>query len=178
MAFPTAFGDDHPGARIALMANYYFDASAAVKRYVLEAGTAWVDDIVAADDEDEHGRPAHLIAFVNVGIVEVIAAFARRQRMGELSPKHRDALTSAFLHDVHRRYVPLAVSEEILRHAIELVARRDLRAYDAIHLASANALNQQLTSAGLSAITFVSADQSLCRAATSEGLDVHNPNES
>lgn len=51
-----------------------------------------------------------------------------------------------------------------------------MRAYDALHLASAPEVHLRLTSAGLPPLTFLAADDRLLGAATAEGLPVDNPN--
>ena len=52
----------------------------------------------------------------------------------------------------------------------------ELRGYDAVQLASALEANRLRQNNGLSAITFVSADNNLNSAATAEGMAVDNPN--
>jgi hypothetical protein len=51
-----------------------------------------------------------------------------------------------------------------------------LRGYDAVHLAAATTLNRQRLALGLGAVTLVSADAELNRAAVAEGLLVEDPN--
>ncbi|NOT59076.1 MAG: nucleic acid-binding protein, partial [Acidobacteria bacterium] len=51
-----------------------------------------------------------------------------------------------------------------------------LRGYDAVQLAAALEENDELMSFGLPALTLVSADAELNKAAQAEGLNVENPN--
>ena len=54
--------------------------------------------------------------------------------------------------------------------------KHGLRAYDAVQLAAAIALNGQRLAAGTSAVTLISADQELNAAAATEGSSFDDPN--
>ncbi len=155
------------------MSNYYFDTSAVVKLYVSEAGSTWVERIVSQRDENGF---VHTIAFVKIGIVEAAAALTRRQRMGDITLPERNQLYTSIMRDSERRYVTLSVSDDLILLAAELTQRHPLRGYDAVHLAGAVSLNQQLKAAHLVGLTFVSADEVLCDVARTEGLIAENPN--
>ncbi len=157
------------------MADYYFDTSALVKLYVSEIGSEWVASIL--DAVGPSGGLLHKIAFSKIGIVEVAAAVARRERMGEISVEQRLILYARFLRDSQRRYIMLGLTDTILYSAARLTQRVALRSYDAVHLAAAVALNKQLTSYKLAPLTFVSADEQLCRVAALSGLAADNPND-
>lgn len=152
------------------MGTYYLDSSAIVKLYVAEPGSDWVESLVMARGAD--GRPAHVAALSAIGVVEVAAAVARRRREGHLDADRQRAVMSAFLDDCEHRFLTLTVLDDQLRLAVDLVHRRPLRGYDAVHLAAALDLDRHLRQAGLPAVTFVAADAALCRAAAAEGLDV------
>jgi predicted nucleic acid-binding protein len=154
------------------MSNYYFDTSAVVKLYVSEAGSAWVERIVSQRDESGF---THTIAFVKIGIVEAAAALTRRQRMGHITLAERNQLYASFMRDAEHRYVTLPVTEDLLVLAAESTQRHLLRGYDAVHLAGALKLKQQLAAAHLPDLAFVSADEMLCDVARAEGLIAENP---
>lgn len=156
------------------MTHYYFDTSAIVKLYLPEAGTRWVGDIF--QKRGTNGNALHVIAFSKVAVVETSAAIARLSRMGVLSASRRNELYDLFLDDATHRFSSLAVDDAVVRHAAELTQRHPLRGYDAVHLASALALNRILTREQLAPAIFVSADDVLCAAAAAEGLQVENPN--
>ena len=61
--------------------------------------------------------------------------------------------------------------------ACTLLERHPLRAYDAIHLATALSAQRFLDAQGYSPLTFVSADDRLNRAAAAEGLPIDDPNQ-
>jgi predicted nucleic acid-binding protein len=63
-------------------------------------------------------------------------------------------------------FVRVALVPSILRHATRLVALHPLRAYDAVQLASALAVEQALGEP----LTFAAADRALNSAAAAEGL--------
>ena len=156
------------------MASYYFDTSAVIKLYVAEAGSEWIENIVNQRAGNDF---VHAITFVKIGIVETAAALTRRQRMGDITLAERDQLYASFMQDVERRYLTMAASDDLLLLAAELTQQYLLRGYDAVHVAGAISLNQQLVAAHLPALTFVSADAMLCDVARARGLKAENPNE-
>ena len=79
------------------MSTFYFDSSGIVKLYIPEPGSAWVKFLVNAKTA-EHGWE-HEIAFAKVGIVEVAAAMAKRERMRDITLGERDVLVANFLGD-------------------------------------------------------------------------------
>lgn len=146
----------------------YFDSSALVKRYLAEIGSAWVQARCA--------DPNRVIAIVNLGHLEISAAFAGKLRGNFLTQdEHRTART-ALTADFRRQYQVLPVTDQRLTTAIDLTTRHRLRGYDAMHLAVAMLLNQALTNRLLPPLTFVAADNDLLDAASAEGLAVVNPN--
>ena len=156
------------------MGVYYFDASALVKLYIPERGSEWVDQIVNA----YYGNGfTNTIAIAKVGIVEVAAAFARRYRMGDVSRKQWHNLYGSLMRDALERFETLLADDVLVWEAATLTKSHPLRGYDAVHLATALVLNRKLLRAGLSGLTFVSADKTLCKAAEAEGLRVVNPDE-
>jgi predicted nucleic acid-binding protein len=149
---------------------FYLDASALVKRYLAERGSAWVVSLCA----DEN---ATAVAIANIGIIEVAAAFAAKRRGHFLSDPDYDAILSELLDNAQTRYWLVAISQIVMDHAIALTRRQKLRGYDAVHLACALALNKPLLDSGLPSLTFVAADDDLLAAAEAEGLPTENPNQ-
>lgn len=147
----------------------YFDSSALVKRYLVETGTAWVQNWCA--------DPNRTVAIAEIGLVEIAAAFAGKLRGGFISSKaYQDARTDLTT-DAQDEYVLVSIDRLIVTDAIELTARHRLRGYDAIHLACALRLNQALIAHQLPALAFISADADLLAAATAENLATDNPNQ-
>lgn len=156
------------------MASFYFDSSALVKYYIIESGTEWVRNLIDGRLDKEW---ANTISTSALTWAEVISAFAKRYRMGDISTHLYRALTARFLREARLRYGRLKVNDAVIEAAVELIQRHPLRAYDAVQLATALILNSALIADQLPPLTFVSADNVLCKAARAEGLPAENPNE-
>jgi uncharacterized protein len=132
--------------------NAYFDTSALVKLYLAEDGS---DQAMTLFDAAE-------VAIVNaLAFVEVRAALAAAVRAGRLHP---DALATA-KEDLQTLRETFAVIDPggVLDAAADAAERYALRAYDAVHLASALAV-------AASDLVFVSWDADLSAAAARAGL--------
>jgi len=116
--------------------TFYLDSSALVKRYTVEAGTGWVRSLCA--------QPDHIIAVALIGMVEVTAAVAGKLRSGRLDQATADVILDSLKADAVDQYSLLGVDQYAVNEAMELVLRRRLRGYDAVHLASALRLNRSL----------------------------------
>ncbi len=140
----------------------FCDTSAILKRYVPDAGAGAVSDL------DER------LVVSDLSVVEVPSAIWRKQRMGELAPEDASVLVAAFGHDVRGgtyeapRYATVALGAEVLAHAAALLPRHELRAGDAIQLASAITARASLEFCD----TFATFDRRLGIAATAEGFSV------
>lgn len=135
----------------------YLDTSALVKLYVDEEGATAVRSAVAQ---------AELIATSAIAYVEARAAFARRRWEGGLSAGGHLSLTRDLERD-WSRYLTIEVAVPVIRDAARLAARHRLRAYDAVHLASARTVASRVPGAFI----FASWDAVLERAAAREGLE-------
>ena len=151
------------------MSHYYFDSSALVKRYVIETGTDWVNNLYADSDQT--------IYLARVSGAEVIAALFRRVRMGDLLPVDADRVATQFKADFRARYQVVEVTAKVVDSAMALAEQYILRGYDAIQLAAALELNLVRTSLSLSPITFVCADNQLNEVARTVGIQIENPND-
>lgn len=116
----------------------FVDASALVKRYVRERHSVHVRRLVAAGP----------IAISRLSEVEVPSALSRLVRDRRLSQRSRDRATAAFVTDVASWHV-VEITADVTAVARMLVHRYDLRAGDAIQLASAIWLRQALPLSGL-----------------------------
>jgi len=152
------------------MTTYYLDTSALIKRYVDEIGSDWLRATLA-------GQLPPSIIIVHLAVVEVTSALRRRLREGALTQRDYVQAQNAFRADCLNDYEIVTVIGETLDKANHLLEQHPLRAYDAVHLASALIANQQLLANKLAPLTFLSADDRLNRAAVAEGLAVDNPND-
>jgi predicted nucleic acid-binding protein len=146
----------------------FFDSSAIVKRYVNEIGTAWVAGLT---DPTSGNR----IYVASITGVEVVSAITRRQRGGSLSATDAITVLTRFRHDLAHEYRVVEISPALVAAAMMFAEAHALRAYDAVQLATAVAINCQ----GLllrMPLTLISADAALNAAARSEGLAVDDPN--
>ena len=151
------------------MPAYYFDSSGIAKRYATEIGSGWVRSIVAEAE--------NTTIIAEIGTVEVAAAFAKMQRSGRIAIERRDKYLKLFLKDADKRYEVVPLNSKITRAAINLTQEHKLRGYDAVHLATALAVNAELLRKQLPPLTFVAADDDLLEAAEAEGLPTENPNQ-
>jgi uncharacterized protein len=147
----------------------YFDSSAIVKRYARETGTAWVISLL----DPAAGNTIYL---ARITAVEVISAFARRQRGNMLSGPDAAKAIADFRTDLANQYRLIELTSALVSRAMTLAEMHALRAYDAIQLAAALEVNDRITSLNLPQLTLVSADLALNEAAQIEGLAVDDPN--
>jgi len=135
----------------------YLDTSALVKLYVEEEGAPVVRNAVAQ---------AELVATAAIAYVEARAAFVRRHHEGGLSTAEYRRVIRALDSD-WARYLVVEVVDSLIRDAARLAEVHRLRAYDAIHLASAAAVHGRLAEP----VTFASWDAGLEKVARREGLE-------
>ena len=134
---------------------HYLDASALVKRYVRESGTAAVRALFTSGKHLATARIAH---------AEMAVALARLCREGRLSVTGRDAIFAHIDHDLQAMTI-VEIRPALVARVPALVSRRPLRGYDAVHLAAALVLREK----GIP-IDFWVADTVLATAARDEGL--------
>lgn len=108
--------------------------------------------------------------------VEVIAAIARRQKGGSITPIDANNAISAFQHDLTNDYLTIEITPALLSSAMNLAVKYSLRGYDAVQLAATLEANNERIATGLSPLTLVSADSELNFSAQAEGLSIENPN--
>ena len=150
------------------MSIYFFDASAVVKYFHREPGTAWVRQVVDARE------PHNEIYIADISLAEVPAALAILARAKQISIRMRDSLYAAFLDNIGSKFQLLRVTTSLAYAAGELTQPHPLKGYDAVQLALALDFNATLAQQGLSAI-FVSGDDRLVQAAKAEGMATGNP---
>lgn len=135
----------------------YLDTSALVKLYVEEEGSSLVRETV---------QQTETVATSAIVYVEARAAFSRRRRERHFSSGDYRRVIQDFDAD-WEHYILLEVTDSLIRKAAELAESHALRAYDAIHLASAKVLRERLREH----VLFASWDSNLLTAARHEGLE-------
>ena len=139
----------------------YFDTSALIQRFVVEEGSPRVNSLLMREG---------VAASAKIAYAEVYAGLSRKRREGHLSQTLYTLACRQFESD-WPAYIQVELRDEVLALARELIQRHPLRAYDAIHLASALSLQTGLGEE----VTFVVADDRLLRAAQAEQLKPLNP---
>ncbi|MBA3948224.1 MAG: type II toxin-antitoxin system VapC family toxin [Herpetosiphonaceae bacterium] len=147
------------------MTLYFADTSALAKRYVPEAGTAWVSTWI----EPSNGNN---ILIAEITIIELVSMLTRRQREGNLTAQDVLRLRDEFLLHVQHEYTLVVLQSSIVLHASQLILRYPLRTLDALQLACASAGASVLGTMPI----FVSADRNLLAAAAGEGFSTDDPN--
>ena len=144
---------------------YFLDASALVKYYVTEPGSTWVRQRM---DEGQS------ILLAEITVAELAAALGILQRVGRITPRHRQDFWEKFERDCVEQYDLIPVVYDVIYAAALLCARHPLKAYDAVQLAAGLALKGTLAGQDIPLI-FVSGDDTLITAAQAEGLTADNP---
>jgi uncharacterized protein len=151
------------------MAALIFDASAIVKRYVNEVGSAWVQT-------ETDPSAGHEIYLTRITLVEITAAIARRGKTTLPRGVSVTSMLTPLRYDIAHQYNILEITPGMLALAERVAENHALRGYDAVQLAAAMELQQARQSDGLSALILISADGELNVAAMAEGLTVDDPN--
>jgi len=134
----------------------YLDASALVKRYVAEAGSADVARLIAAAD---------IVGTAVISRAEVSAALAKAARMGLLLRPEAEAALQVFRAQ-WADLVRLQLTEVVLAQADDLAWEHGLRGYEAIHLAVARFWQASLGEP----VTLATFDRQLWQAGADAGL--------
>lgn len=154
----------------------YLDTSALVKLYAEEPGRGEVQSSV---------QGARVVAVSEIGYVEARSALARKEREGAFSTDEHDAAVERLRRDFREVYLPRPVTGEVIARAGDLTREHALRAYDAVHLATALILREEARELAKTArrmeasssqegedprVSMMAFDASLAEAADTEGL--------
>ena len=152
------------------MTAYFLDSSALVKRYVPEAGSAWIQALAAADT-------SNLLIITRITWVEVLSAIARRQREGSLTLTDGTLIIQRFRSDLNNQYQVIELDSTLAETAGQLVSQYPLRAYDAVQLASVLRIQPAFTQPQSTSLVFLTADERLIAIAMAQGVLTDNPNQ-
>jgi len=136
----------------------YLDASALVKRYIAEVGSAEVDHLIARADA---------VGTAVISRAEVAAALGKAVRVGSLTRQESGAALQVF----RAQWVDLLrlqLTEAVVARADSLAWEHDLRGYDAVHLAAAITWQETLGQP----VTLATFDHQLWQAGTTVGTAV------
>lgn len=151
------------------MLQVYFDASALIKRYAPEPGTALLNEVF-------HRVPFEKMACSMLGVLEVISILVRKRNDGRLSvPLFQQALLDFDREVMANSHFPkTSVNNGLLIASTTLIQKHNLNSADTVILRSALDLQQKLRPTHEELLLWTS-DKRLTRAATTEGLRVLNP---
>jgi len=136
----------------------YLDTSALVKAYVEEGHSSQVLQSM----KSASASASHRIAYV-----EARAAFARLQREHVLNESEWQILKDEFLVD-WENYLQIDTTQSLLERAGEIAEAFALRAYDSVHLATAQLLHENSEET----VIFACYDRKLNQAAGVLGLNL------
>jgi len=136
----------------------YADASALVKRYVSEQGSA---EVVAVTTD------AEAVATTVISRAEVAAALARSVRLGVVDENGGRRAQRRFVHE-WPDFVRLPITEALIVRAESVAWEHGLRGYDAVQLASALTWKDSIAAD----VTLATFDRELWDAAPHAGLRV------
>jgi predicted nucleic acid-binding protein len=113
------------------LSYFFLDASAVVKRYSSEIGSAWIRTLTESPAD-------HNIVLGEITLAEVAAALAAKHRApGGTSQQERDEALALFLSHCDSEYTLVTISREVIERAVQLTQSYRLRGYDAVQLATA-----------------------------------------
>jgi predicted nucleic acid-binding protein len=139
----------------------YADASALVKRYVVEQFSTEVDELIDAADE---------VISASITRVEAVAAIAKRVREVTLD-RDQAAAAVAELNTHWAQVREVIIDAAVIDRACHLAWQHSLRGYDAVQLAAALRI-RDIIQAPLTVAAF---DQRLRAGCTAEGLTIWPP---
>ena len=133
----------------------YFDTSAVVPLLIAEPGSARAASLWDSADR---------IVSIRLVYPETRAALAQAERLGRLTARQlRDAVTG--FDSLFEEIDIVEVDDALARRAGELAGVRQLRGYDAVHLAAADRVRDPN-------VVVIAGDGALLDAATAEGMAV------
>jgi uncharacterized protein len=151
------------------MNRFLLDASALVKRYAPERGSAAVDHLFA------RAGPQRL-ACLMLGAAETLAGLVRKRNSGALSPAVFSAALARLKVEVFQAaaFSKLSADNALIERALPLLERYAINSKDGIVLQAALEGAPPLRTTG-DDLVIVASDQRLLKAAQAEGLITFNP---
>jgi hypothetical protein len=133
----------------------YFDTSAVMPLLIAEAGSARAASLWESADR---------VVSVRLVYPETRAALAQAERLGRLTARHLRVAVTEF-NILFEEMDLVEVDDALARRAGELAEARQLRGYDAVHLAAADRVRDPN-------VVVIAGDGALLEAAVAEGLAV------
>lgn len=149
------------------MLRIYFDASALVKRYAAEDGTALVNEIF-------NRIPLNQLTCASIGVLEIVSVLVRKHNDGRLPPP----LFSQAMLELNQEIIEnetfgvTAIEDNLIIAALALIGKHNLNATDAIILKSSLDFQARFSN---DRMVLCTSDKRLARAAQQEGITVFDP---
>ncbi len=149
----------------------YFDASTLIKRYSQESGTSLLNEAF-------HRVPLNRMTCSTLGILEIISILVRKRNDGRLNQALFEQAMIEFRAEVidHQDFAATSVNDALLLSALDLIAKHNVNATDAVILRSALDLKNTLQTEGDELMLWTS-DRRLVRAGRLEGMTVFDPEQ-
>jgi uncharacterized protein len=149
--------------------DYFLDASALIKRYLVEPGTQWTVSLT-------NSAANHSILLAEITLAEIAAGVSAKQRAPQgISLAARNGILALFIQECGTEFTLVPANRRVIDLAVTLTQGYRLRGYDAVQLAAGLVANDDLTASGHAPLTFVTADNDLLLAAQGERLPTENP---
>ncbi len=151
--------------------SFYAESSALAKLYVQEKGSGVVLELFRA------GNNAFYTS--KLTLIEISSALYRKRKEDEITELHYREAKQHLLADYDYSLATIDVDNGIIKSASLLVEKHFLRAYDAVHLASALWVKgqiEQIQKGQEAQFILLSSDERLVQAAVRENLQVIDPN--
>ena len=148
---------------------FWLDASACVKRYIVEEGTSLINHLF-------HNVPLDDMFCLLEGVGEIISVIVRNKNRGEITTRAFNE-AKRLLDDeiVHRAEVELVLpTEKQVSASWEFIEKHSINSTDAILLQCALDASIELKTGGDN-LVLVSSDKRLLRASRDEGLVTFDP---
>jgi predicted nucleic acid-binding protein len=154
------------------LTHIYLDASALVKRYRQESGSAVVNDTIERVTAD---NPRRLVVS-SLSTVETLSILNRRRNEAGIPV---DAFRRALLgvmQEIRTFSYALVMDDQLVLSSIQYAIKHNINSADAIHIAILLALQVALDASG-DDLLCLAADKRLVRAARAEGITVVDPED-
>ncbi len=148
----------------------YLDSSALIKHYVQEAGSERIEQKLR--DEEKAARPVFTSVLT---FAEIQAALSRRAKDNSLAPREYARSRTKFESDWMLGLSPIDLGPGVLAIVRGVVDQFVLKGADVVQLATAIWLRDMASLNAKVAVSFLSSDKKLAKAAGKSGFEVFNP---
>lgn len=153
---------------------FYLDSSAVAKIYLKEQGWEELQDLIGV--REDGFREEIEVCVSRLAFPETLSAVKKQEKAGTITKSAAVGMWNQIVEDFlfpPSPYVIYEPSEAVIGYAAFIVAHHGLRAYDAVHLSTANRIRATL--AADADLVFLSSDRRLNNVAREERFVVTDP---